>query len=56
MDLLFLREQATGRIGRVNFKFWGKIELDPDEQAIVKRYKLDEAVPRNEPPRVSRRA
>lgn len=44
MELLFRREQTAGRIGRVNFKLWGKIELDADEQAIVKRYKFDESV------------
>ena len=44
MELLFRREQTAGQLGRVNFKLWGKIELDEDEQAIVKRYKFDEAV------------
>ncbi len=44
MELLFKREQTTGRLARVNFKLWGKIELDEDEDAIVKRYRFDEAV------------
>ena len=44
MDLLFKREQTTGKLARVNFKLWGKIELDSDEQAIVKRYRFDEAI------------
>lgn len=44
MELLFRREQSTGSLGRVNFKLWGKIELDQDEQAIVRRYKFDEAM------------
>ena len=44
MELLFRREQTAGQLGRVHFKLWGKIELDEDEQAIVKRYKFDEAV------------
>lgn len=44
MDLLFKREQTPGKLSRVNFKLWGKIELDEDEQAIVKRYRFDEAV------------
>lgn len=44
MDLLFKREQTTGNMSRVNFKLWGKIELDEEEQAIVKRYRFDEAV------------
>jgi len=44
MELLFRREQTTGKLARVNFKLWGKIEFDEDEQAIVKRYRFDEAV------------
>ena len=44
MDLLFKREQTPGKLARVNFKLWGKIELSEDEQAIVKRYRFDEAV------------
>lgn len=44
MDLLFKREQTSGKIGRVAFKLWGKIELDEDEQALVKRYKFDQAI------------
>ena len=28
----------------MNFKLWGKIELDENEQALVKRYRFDEAV------------
>lgn len=44
MDLLFSREQTAGNISRVNFKLWGKIELSEDEQALVSRYRFDEAV------------
>ena len=44
MELLFRREQTAGQLGRVHFKLWGKIELDEDEQAIVKRYRFDEAM------------
>ena len=44
MDLLFRREQTTGKIGRVNFKLWGKVELGEEEQALVTRYRFDEAV------------
>ena len=44
MELLFRREQTTGKIGRVNFKLWGKVELSEDEQALVTRYRFDEAV------------
>lgn len=44
MDLLFKREQSAATVGRVNFKLWGKIELNEDEQALVKRYRFDDAV------------
>ena len=44
MDILFKREQTPGKIGRVNFKLWSKLELTDDEQEIVKRYKFDDAV------------
>lgn len=43
MELLFKREQTSGRLGRVNFKLWGKVELDEEEKALVKRYRFDEA-------------
>lgn len=44
MNLLFKREQTTGKLSRVNFKLWGKIELDEEEQALVKRYRFDESI------------
>ena len=44
MDLLFKREQTTGKMSRVNFKLWGKLELSEDEQALIKRYRFDESV------------
>ena len=44
MELLFKREQSAVKIGRVAFKLWGKIELNDDEQALVKRYRFDETV------------
>jgi len=44
MKLLLKREQTTGRVGRVNFKLWAKIEIDEDESALIKRYKFDEAL------------
>jgi hypothetical protein len=44
MELLFKREQTTGKIGRVNFKLWGKLELLEDEQALLSRYRFDEAI------------
>ncbi len=44
MELLFKREQTSGAVGKVKFKLWGKVELDEDEQAIVKRYQFDNAL------------
>jgi hypothetical protein len=44
MDLLFRREQTGNGVRRVTFKLWGKVELDPDEQAVVKRYQFDESM------------
>ena len=41
MDLLFKREQTSIRFLKVAFKLWGKVELDEDEQALVKRYVSD---------------
>ncbi|MEQ8964884.1 MAG: hypothetical protein RID91_03595 [Azospirillaceae bacterium] len=44
MKLLFKREQTTGRVGRVQFRLWGKVELTEEEQEIVKRYRFDQAI------------
>lgn len=44
MELLFKREQSSGEIGPVAFRLWSKIELDENEQALVKRYRFDETV------------
>ncbi len=44
MDILFKREQNNAASGGVNFKLWGKIELDDDEKAIVKKYKFADAI------------
>lgn len=44
MELLFKREQTTGSMSRVNFKLWGKLEVSEDEQALIDRYRFDEAV------------
>lgn len=44
MDLLFKREQTTGKMMRVAFKLWGKLELDEEEQALATRYRFAEAV------------
>lgn len=44
MELLFKREQTSGRMGRVAFKLWGKVELTEEETALVRRYRIDESV------------
>lgn len=44
MELLFKREQGTRSSGGVNFKLWSKVELNVDEQEIVKKYKFDQAI------------
>jgi hypothetical protein len=44
MKLLFKRSQTPGRVGRVKFRLWGKVELDEDESEIVKRYNFDHAM------------
>ena len=41
--MLFRREQGKGSKGKVNFKLWGKIELNDDELEIVKRYGFAQA-------------
>lgn len=43
MDLLFKREQRKWTT-RVDFLLWGKVELNEEEQALVKRYDFDGAV------------
>ena len=44
MELLFKREQTPGKLARVNFKLWGKLEVSEDEQALINRYRFDESV------------
>lgn len=44
MNLLFKREQTSGKFAKVAFKLWGKLELDENEQALVKRYRFDDAI------------
>ena len=44
MELLFKREQTSGEMLRVRFKLWGKIELDEEEQGLIDRYRLDDAM------------
>ena len=44
MELLFKREQTPGKLSRVSFKLWGKLEPDTDEQALIDRYRFDESI------------
>ena len=44
MNILFKREQTSGRVLKVMFKLWCKLELTETEQAVVKRYKFDNAI------------
>jgi hypothetical protein len=44
MELLFKREQTIGKLSRVNFKLWGKLEVTEDEQALIKLYRFNQAV------------
>jgi hypothetical protein len=44
MKLLFKREQSAGKVGRVRFKLWAKVDFDEGEMEIVKGYRFDEAV------------
>lgn len=44
MDLLFKREQTKGKLVSVQFKLWSKIELNEEEQALINRYKFNDAV------------
>lgn len=43
MELLFKREQTSGRMGRVNFRLWGMLEVTEDERALISRYRFDES-------------
>ncbi|ANK80032.1 MAG: hypothetical protein TEF_03950 [Rhizobiales bacterium NRL2] len=44
MDLLFRREQTEGKLAKVQFKLWAKVELEAGEQELVKRYRFDDAI------------
>jgi len=44
MELLFRREQTPGKMARVNFKLWAKLEVTEDEQALISRYRFDESI------------
>ena len=44
MKLLLKRSQTRGRFRMVIFKLWGKVELEGDEQKIIDRYDIDQAV------------
>ena len=42
MNILFRREQSSAKVGKPIFKLWCQIELDDNEQAIVKKYHFDQ--------------
>lgn len=44
MKLLFKRSQTAGRVAKVRFQLWGKVELDEAETEIVRRYNFDNAI------------
>ncbi len=45
MELLFRREQSSGGVlFPVVFRLWSKVELSEEEQALVERYRLNDAV------------
>lgn len=44
MELLFKRSQTPGKLSRVNFELWAKIELDTNEKEISRRYRFDQAM------------
>ncbi|MET0116433.1 MAG: hypothetical protein ABW090_03310 [Sedimenticola sp.] len=44
MELLFKRDQGNGKLGRINFTLWGKVELSEEEQELLNRYRFDQAV------------
>ncbi|MEM7241528.1 MAG: hypothetical protein AAF429_05035 [Pseudomonadota bacterium] len=44
MNLLFRRNQTNGYLLSVTFRLWGKIELDAEEQKLVRRYELYKAM------------
>lgn len=44
MELLFKRDQTPGKLARVHFMLWGKLEVGEDEQALISRYRIDEAM------------
>lgn len=44
MKVLLRRKQTPGRFRAVRFKLWAKLEIDGDEQAVIDRYDIDEAI------------
>ncbi len=44
MELLLKRAQTQGKIVRVQFKLWAKVELDEEEQKLLDRYQFYDAV------------
>ena len=44
MEILFRREQTSGKFSRVIFKLWCKLETGGIEAGLIQHYSLDEAV------------
>lgn len=44
MQLLFTRTQTKGKLARVAFQLKGQLILDSEEQKLMERYRLDEAL------------
>ena len=44
MDLLFKREQKTNNHQKTNFVLWAKIEPDSEENALINKYKMKDAM------------
>ena len=44
MKLFIVKDQAKGFLGGVKFEMTGRVELTPDEVALVRRYKVEKEV------------
>ena len=57
MQLVYKREQTTNSWGYIRFKLWAKVELDDEEQTLIDKYSMNEAILINIPqPGLLRRA
>lgn len=44
MQLLHKREQTENTWGRTHFRLWAKAELDEEEDRLIRKYKMNDAV------------